>query len=1156
MNRFSRGARQAWSLLALIAALAAPSAAGAASLVQVTGFGTNPTNLTMHLYVPDNVQARPPLLLALHYCTGTGPAFFSGTEWRSAADRYGFIVIYPSATRSGQCWDVSSSSALRRNGGSDPVGLMSMISYVQSRYPVDASRIFVTGASSGAMMTNVMLGDYPDVFAAGAAFMGVPFGCFATSDGSGWNSQCANGQISRTAQQWGDAVRNAYSGYTGPRPRMQLWHGTTDSTLHYNNFGEEIKQWTNVLGLSQTPSFTDTPQSGWTRTRYGGTGAQAPVEAYSLAGTGHSMMFNGQVAYALTWFGLDQTGTTYTLSVTRAGTGTGTVTSSAGGINCGSTCTASLASGTSVTLTATAAAGSTFAGWGGACTGSGSCVVSMTAARAVTATFDGGTTGGPISINAGGAATGSFVADVGFSGGSTYSTTSTIDTALVPSPVPPQAVFQSERYGEFSYTVSGLTAGNGYAVTLYFAESYWTAAGQRTFNVAVNGAGVLTAFDIFATAGGANRAVARTFQTTASASGQVVIQFTRGGGPDNPKVSGIAVEAGSVGTSYTLGVTRTGDGRVTSSSGGIDCGATCEASYPSGTSVTLTAAPASGSTFGGWGGACTGSGSCVVTMTAARTVTATFTGTSTGGVFLNAGGAATGTYAADAYFSGGTTYTNSNTVDVAGLGADAPPAAVFQSERYGAFTYTIPNLTAGAAYTVRLYFAETYHTAAGRRVFGVAVNGATVLSGFDIYAAAGGQNRAIARSFDATASASGQIVVQFVAATENPKVNALAVTAGGNPPPVGGVSLNAGGAATGTYQADAYFSGGTTYTSSSTVDVSALGANAPPAAAFQSERYGAFTYTIPNLTAGAAYTVRLYFAETYHTAAGRRVFGVAINGATALSGFDIYAAAGGQNRAISRSFNATASASGQVVIQFVSGTENPKVNALSVTAGTNTDPDPDPVPVFDPCPASGDCKILPLGDSITDGFNVAGGYRIELFRRARAAAKRFTFVGSLVNGPTTVDGATFPRSHEGHSGWTISQISGLVPSPALSSSPHIVLLMIGTNDMYGNSSGIPAATQRLDALLGKLVSSAPNALIVVAQITPLSDSNRESLVRSYNSALPSIVNARRAQGQHIVLVDMHTGFPLSELADGTHPNAAGYARMAGVWYGAISSYLH
>ena len=149
-----------------------------------------------------------------------------------------------------------------------------------------------------------------------------------------------------------------------------------------------------------------------------------------------------------------------------------------------------------------------------------------------------------VSINAGGSASGSFAADGSFSGGSTFSTTSTIDTSQVAAPVPPQAVFQTERFGEFTYTQSGFTAGRAATVTLFFEESFWTAAGQRRFNVVINGATVLTAFDIFAAAGGANRAIARTFNTTANVSGQVVIQFTRGGGPDNPKVSGITV-AGS-----------------------------------------------------------------------------------------------------------------------------------------------------------------------------------------------------------------------------------------------------------------------------------------------------------------------------------------------------------------------------------------------------------------------------------------------------------------------------------------------------------------------------------------------------------------------------------------------------------------------------------
>jgi acetylxylan esterase len=319
--------RERWhQLLALVTAIIAgvvatttllPSPASAAALTEVTGFGTNPTGIRMYLYVPDRLPTKPAVLVAVHYCTGSGPAFFSGTEFKSLADQYGFIVIYPSTVRTGNCWDVSSAGALTHNGNSDPVGITSMVRYVQQRYATDTARTFVTGASSGAMMTNVLLADYPDVFAGGAAFMGVPDTCFQASAGNpadpsqqaGWNSACANGQVSKTPAQWGDAVRNSYPGYTGPRPRMQLWHGTTDTTLHYNNFGEEIKQWTNVHGVSQTPVKTDTPQSGWTRTWYGNTSAQPPVQAISLAGVGHSLPLTGQARMAISFFGLDSTTT-------------------------------------------------------------------------------------------------------------------------------------------------------------------------------------------------------------------------------------------------------------------------------------------------------------------------------------------------------------------------------------------------------------------------------------------------------------------------------------------------------------------------------------------------------------------------------------------------------------------------------------------------------------------------------------------------------------------------------------------------------------------------------------------------------------------------------------------------------------------------------
>jgi len=309
-------AATAATVTAAAAALTFAAPASAATLTEVTNFGTNPSNLRMYLYVPDRVAPRPAILVAMHYCTGTGPAFYSGTQYASLADRYGYIVIYPSVTRSSQCFDVYSPQALTRGGGSDPVGIRSMISYVEQRYNADPDRIFATGTSSGAMMTNVMLGVYPDVFAAGASFAGVPFTCFATTGGSEWNSQCSGGQIVRTPQQWGDAVRNSLPGYSGPWPRMQIWHGTNDDTLRYPNFAEQIKQWTNVHGLSQTPTYTDSPQGNYTRTRYGSSGPMAPVEAISMQGVSHNIPVDA--AQVIRFFGLDGTAPPTTAPPTTA----------------------------------------------------------------------------------------------------------------------------------------------------------------------------------------------------------------------------------------------------------------------------------------------------------------------------------------------------------------------------------------------------------------------------------------------------------------------------------------------------------------------------------------------------------------------------------------------------------------------------------------------------------------------------------------------------------------------------------------------------------------------------------------------------------------------------------------------------------------------
>jgi lysophospholipase L1-like esterase len=189
-----------------------------------------------------------------------------------------------------------------------------------------------------------------------------------------------------------------------------------------------------------------------------------------------------------------------------------------------------------------------------------------------------------------------------------------------------------------------------------------------------------------------------------------------------------------------------------------------------------------------------------------------------------------------------------------------------------------------------------------------------------------------------------------------------------------------------------------------------------------------------------------------------------------------------------------------------------------------------------------------------------GGYRSRLFKLIVAAGQKVTFTGSQSDGPAAVSNVAFPKSHEGHSGWTIDPgfssygaggISSLVPSPAFDITPNIVLLMIGTNDVYA-TSGQGTLSNRLEGLLDKIIQTAPSALIVLATLTPLASTN--ATLTAYNAKLPTIVQARAAKGQHIVLVDM-SKMPTSQLSDGVHPNDQGYAYMADVWYAAIKAYL-
>ncbi|EPS38828.1 hypothetical protein H072_7418 [Dactylellina haptotyla CBS 200.50] len=260
-------------------------------------FGENPTNVPFNLYVPKTVVKHPPVLVAAHWCTGTGIDFFMYTDYAKYADEFGYIVIYPSAPRETKCWDVASNETLAHNGGSDTLAIVNMVKWTLKKYHGDPNRVFITGLSSGGMLTQVMMGAYPDVFRAGSAWADVPYGCFRGP--TEWNNQCSEGLLIKTPKQWGDDVRNAYPGYRGPRPKLQVWHGTLDTGLSYQNLIESNKMWSNVFGIHWTKNHTDTPITNYTQMIFGD---GSKYVAYSCGGVEHNVPI--RALDALEWFGI------------------------------------------------------------------------------------------------------------------------------------------------------------------------------------------------------------------------------------------------------------------------------------------------------------------------------------------------------------------------------------------------------------------------------------------------------------------------------------------------------------------------------------------------------------------------------------------------------------------------------------------------------------------------------------------------------------------------------------------------------------------------------------------------------------------------------------------------------------------------------------
>jgi poly(hydroxyalkanoate) depolymerase family esterase len=297
--------------LALASACAAPEADPAAAPAvdvettargvgmssEVTGFGNNPGGLRGYKYVPENMPPNAPLVLALHACSQTATDY-RRSGWNELADQHKFYVLYPEQQTNNnalRCFNWAGEFGDPLNltrGEGENQSIIQMIEKLKADHSIDASRIFIMGHSGGAAQTSLMIATWPEVFAGAGVIAGIPYNCTTTFTQV---STCLSPGINRTAQEWGDRARAGRMGYSGPRPRVSIWHGSADNTVAVMNQTELLEQWTNVHGIDMTADATDMVD-GATRNRYQDASGTTLVETILIPNMGHGTPVDPQAS--------------------------------------------------------------------------------------------------------------------------------------------------------------------------------------------------------------------------------------------------------------------------------------------------------------------------------------------------------------------------------------------------------------------------------------------------------------------------------------------------------------------------------------------------------------------------------------------------------------------------------------------------------------------------------------------------------------------------------------------------------------------------------------------------------------------------------------------------------------------------------------------
>ncbi|KIN00783.1 carbohydrate esterase family 3 protein [Oidiodendron maius Zn] len=193
-------------------------------------------------------------------------------------------------------------------------------------------------------------------------------------------------------------------------------------------------------------------------------------------------------------------------------------------------------------------------------------------------------------------------------------------------------------------------------------------------------------------------------------------------------------------------------------------------------------------------------------------------------------------------------------------------------------------------------------------------------------------------------------------------------------------------------------------------------------------------------------------------------------------------------------------------------------------------------------------RILPLGASIVFGTDSSdgNGFRKDLRNQLIANNASVNYVGEVQAGNM------LDNDVSGFAGLRIEQVAPKMEN-ALPWLPNLIIIHVGTNDALQNYQ-VSTAQDRLGAMIDRINSALPHTVVLVSTLIPNLNAAAEANIQTINAALPAMVKQRTDAGALVYLADMHNGYitdaDLTQ-SDGTHPNNAGYVKMANVWYSAI-----